>query len=879
MSIPNSLGSFNIYFPHSQKIEDGQIFDVLEKGGIEELRVFLDHSADLNVKNKDGQAALHLAVEQGYSKAVRLLIEKGADVNVKNDTDKETPLHSAIKSRDAEMVKLLIQSNADLTIHNEDDSFLMCAINFGDIETLRSLIEAKVDVNAVDGEGASPLWVEISEGRDLTVIETLIDAGADVNFIDNEGNSLLHNAIQMGSYEITRLLVDRGGALLDVENNEQKKPLFFAVMSGNLELTEYLISKGAKLTSRMPVDCLVEFNAMLINVAASRDNNMRAIILEQMLSDNNIALTLRPVKKAIEKEELKKLHHLLLEKNHPDLQILKSKKNEIAKAIKSEKDEIRKNKRKITDKIKATCIDETEIEGLAVAVDRREREIRRLTRLIEKKREEIKPLKDNIANALKLYRQKDFDGVKKCFNVKEQPVYNSIMCAYFVGQMATESSEADFEPIIESLVNNIDLKDSNKHRVVFLITTNLFEFFYESEMANKEKIEVLKKIFESPDVDLKAMSMVAVLAGLEEVALLKGLAQSPQAPQVYLKSIMKDLLVSRFYLEGVENIAEKYEQTFGKFRNEEAVFIYLEALNSDESYSEMYTQSLSTYVRNVLNGEFLQERYNIDKTNNRLHLGKIFRDCSELFEMWKKEESLPVAELVPEKSYTLSEISYLEVFRRKIITDNHLGVGWKGRYPGLFKGLSDESLIEGVIRETDSEAERQLLLLCRNHELTKADQKDQLKKNLKLFKGTEFANDLKALLRSISLKDRSEVAPGLTICNTVNPCDVLLLGDEILGSCQRLDGEPKFNRGLLGPLLDGKYRLIAIKDASGRMIARCLLKILIDKKTGKPVLFQERLYINQQNNTYHAKLLNEMCLRKARSLGAPEKAPPSNIRK
>lgn len=52
------------------------------------------------------------------------------------------------------------------------------------------------------------------------------------------------------------------------------------------------------------------------------------------------------------------------------------------------------------------------------------------------------------------------------------------------------------------------------------------------------------------------------------------------------------------------------------------------------------------------------------------------------------------------------------------------------------------------------------------------------------------------------------------------------------------------------------------------MVARCFLKILLDKETGEPVLFQERLYINH-NTEQNKRLLNEMCKRKAKAMGLP----------
>ena len=50
---------------------------------------------------------------------------------------------------------------------------------------------------------------------------------------------------------------------------------------------------------------------------------------------------------------------------------------------------------------------------------------------------------------------------------------------------------------------------------------------------------------------------------------------------------------------------------------------------------------------------------------------------------------------------------------------------------------------------------------------------------------------------------------------------------------------PNLNKGLLGYLVDGKNRLIAIKEGD-KMIARCMLRLLWDGE--QPVIYREVFY-------------------------------------
>lgn len=81
-----------------------------------------------------------------------------------------------------------------------------------------------------------------------------------------------------------------------------------------------------------------------------------------------------------------------------------------------------------------------------------------------------------------------------------------------------------------------------------------------------------------------------------------------------------------------------------------------------------------------------------------------------------------------------------------------------------------------------------------------------------------------------------------TISDSDDFWDLFLCGTEVEGSCQRVNGNPNHNIGLLGYLLDGKHRIAEIKDADGKIVARRILRLLWDKSNNKPVLLMEWLY-------------------------------------
>ncbi|MFI5205955.1 MAG: hypothetical protein ACHQVK_03360 [Candidatus Paceibacterales bacterium] len=139
----------------------------------------------------------------------------------------------------------------------------------------------------------------------------------------------------------------------------------------------------------------------------------------------------------------------------------------------------------------------------------------------------------------------------------------------------------------------------------------------------------------------------------------------------------------------------------------------------------------------------------------------------------------------------------------------------------------------------------------------------------KSFKDCEFAHDVKDLLELLEKEKSTKQSAGHVVVDTDDFEDILLCGTEVAGSCQRVDGDPSLNKGLLGYLMDGKIRLLAVKTGStsqDHIEARCLLRLLWDGE--KPVLLRDRLYPDLINPEYKS-ALNAMAKKKAKALGVP----------
>ncbi len=80
-------------------------------------------------------------------------------------------------------VQILINAKANVNLKNP----LLSAATWGETESIGLLLKAGADIKAVDGLGHSALWLAAFNGNQANALKVLIDAGADVNFKDPNG--------------------------------------------------------------------------------------------------------------------------------------------------------------------------------------------------------------------------------------------------------------------------------------------------------------------------------------------------------------------------------------------------------------------------------------------------------------------------------------------------------------------------------------------------------------------------------------------------------------------------------------------------------------------------------------------------------------------
>jgi ankyrin repeat protein len=154
------------------------------EGNLEAVKVLLAHDADVNAKeNFRGQTALMWAAAEGHAEIVSLLAMHGAELNVRS-YDRDTSLPKMAAGTPAAPI-----ARGGLTA-------LLFAARQGEIASVKALLDAKADINALDSDGNNALTLAILNTHyDLT--QLLIERGADVNIAAKNGRTALYSAVEM----------------------------------------------------------------------------------------------------------------------------------------------------------------------------------------------------------------------------------------------------------------------------------------------------------------------------------------------------------------------------------------------------------------------------------------------------------------------------------------------------------------------------------------------------------------------------------------------------------------------------------------------------------------------------------------------------------
>ena len=220
-------------------------------GNNKTVNKMLNIGVNIHVSEYGYLDALAEAAENGHLDTVNLLLERGTWKQKNIDS----AIHKAQKNNHTEIVKRLLEASATKDSKKEvDPQLLVNAAQDGNVETVKMLLAAGVDVNARDKYyKQTALYEAVVSGSPETVF-ALLSAGADVNARPDENFNFGETPLIAASTknaEIVKLLIDEG-ADVNIKNSQGQTALMMAAFwhTNNIDIVKMLLDNGADVNAK-----------------------------------------------------------------------------------------------------------------------------------------------------------------------------------------------------------------------------------------------------------------------------------------------------------------------------------------------------------------------------------------------------------------------------------------------------------------------------------------------------------------------------------------------------------------------------------------------------------------------------------------------------
>ena len=413
---------------------------------------------------------------------------------------------------------------------------------------------------------------------------------------------------------------------------------------------------------------------------------------------------------------------------------------------------------------------------------------------------------------------------------------------------------------------------SNMHLLVnFLVQVNSTQLF-----ADLHRVFIIKQVFADKDISYRLSSLTTFLYLQQEGAIAK---YDPITNEI-LNKMCHELVCGTFKLNkknfgGVKEFdALWHTRVESKFRDKDALMVYAGKINMlGSGDKEVMQTAFSQFITALLKDEYYQLR---NQSPQMLAIRKL-KGGEALAKEWSTPPQFEALSSFLQATGT-KDIPFAKQFKKflkeKLLADHHVE-GFSKRLPYLDNYLNKKRSKRELLKDIEKipsekrSPEIELQKCCLELSLSK-NKDDKLLENLQETLKTlvdkqpkiwdELHRDVTVFVSSLKMINKENMTIGVTN----DPCDMLLLARET-GGCQSIDGDPELNKCALAYVIDGKNCAVAIKDKDGRIKARAILRLLIDEKTKRPVLFLERHYLSI-NDPSLSEAINSYAIKYAKGL-------------
>lgn len=159
------------------------------------------------------------------------------------------------------------------------------------LNTIKSLVNAGVDINAKNNEGVTALHLAVGEKCEYT-IRLLLELRADCFITDNQGRSIIHTCIWKNTTKYFKLLHHYNKEIVNIPDNFGIKPINYAAFMGKKALVVEMLDVGAQLNNPLNKDpqilkFLEKYHSNILTLSKDAQTEVDALNL-RLLADTMI---------------------------------------------------------------------------------------------------------------------------------------------------------------------------------------------------------------------------------------------------------------------------------------------------------------------------------------------------------------------------------------------------------------------------------------------------------------------------------------------------------------------------------------------------------------------------------------------------------------
>ncbi|APR98546.1 ankyrin repeat domain-containing protein [Wolbachia endosymbiont of Folsomia candida] len=247
---------------------DNEMIDILVKKG-----------AKIDIQDYKDNTPLHYAANVGYIDSVGLLTKRSDNVNLVNK-DGDTALHIALNNKDERVPEAILENakNIDVNIKNKKgESPLLLAAGVSTTNIVEKILAKGANIdkyclhNAAKNVYAEEILNDIDSYEDIQskVVDQFISLGCEVNAKDEGGSTPLFYAVEHCNNEVAKQLVHKG-ADTSVRNKKGYTVFEYAVKTNSLEALSAILPHkidecGNELDKEIDIDKAKEILTKIID--------------------------------------------------------------------------------------------------------------------------------------------------------------------------------------------------------------------------------------------------------------------------------------------------------------------------------------------------------------------------------------------------------------------------------------------------------------------------------------------------------------------------------------------------------------------------------------------------------------------------------------